>query len=84
VSGEVGDTNCSLLVEATMTSAFSKSATFAGWRGARAIRLDVFDGGIEASDAEGIRPVFRTLFGEQLVAAGGGELVEGCSGFGGE
>ena len=52
--------------------------------GAGAVGLDVFNGGIEAGDAEGVGPVFGALLGEQLVAAGQGEVVEGGGGFGGE
>ena len=52
--------------------------------GAGAVGLDVVDGGVEAGDAEGVGPVFRALLGEQAVAAGEGEVVEGGGGFGGE
>ena len=51
---------------------------------ARAIGLDVFDGGIEAGGAEEVGPVFRALLGEQLVAPGHGEFVECGGGFGGQ
>ena len=53
-------------------------------QGAGAVGLDVIDGGVEAGGAEGVGPVFGALLGEEAVAAGEGEIVECCGGFGAE
>ena len=77
--------SCSPSLGTTMMSTILKNGGhLLDGDGAGAIGLDVFDGGIEARGAKHVGPIFRTLGGEQLVAAGHGEIIKRGGSFGGQ